>query len=133
MKVFKRQPPGFLLLAMCNQRIQAIFAPANLQPYGHPAMHMCCQCPFTPCTAGMRYLYTRAYADSPFFVFMFSRQAGMAYAFCTSCFQISENIKKQPIQILYPFDSGKPVSSQNRLSSSPMLSDSLAYTALLLP
>lgn len=31
-------------------------------------------------------------AAMPSFVFIFSRQAGMAYAFCTSCFQTSEDI-----------------------------------------
>ena len=53
----------------------------------------------------------------------------LAYAFCTSR---SEN-SKQLAQILYPFGTGKPVSNQNRLSSSPMLSGSLTHATLLLP
>ena len=57
------------------------------------------------------------------------RQSRMAYAFCTSHFEDS----KRPLQILYPFSTGKPVPNQNRLSSSPMLSGSLTHTTLLLP
>ena len=57
------------------------------------------------------------------------RQNRMAYAFCTSHFENS----KCPVQILYPFGTGKPVPNQNRLSSSPMLSGSLTHATLLLP
>lgn len=39
---------------------------------------MCCQCSFASCTAEMRYLYTRAYADSPLPMVLLS----LAYSIC---------------------------------------------------
>lgn len=83
-----------------------------------------CSCPITV-TSGCLKLLPVKHNN----IVRLNRIIRMAYAFCTSHFENS----KCPVQILYPFGTGKPVPNQNRLSSSPMLSGSLTHATLLLP